>query len=764
MNTVVNLFDVDEKYFSHPNYPYREHIKNIADSFDDDSHKWSAIFHDLGKLCDSFQTYINPEHRNKKKTTHALIGALLFLYQQGNQLDKASLPVFLSILKHHGNLEDVNTLAYDLSDAGDLENAFPGLIKKMAEVIKIAKIEGCFNLEECSEFFDDEDFVSKNNLGGIDSYFNIKEVFSKLIFADKYEAIFKQKYQENKFDNSENYIGILENHLSKKTNALSQIRNSARSDILINFNNNSEKSIFIIEAPTGIGKTFTALHLALEIVRQKKKKRIITALPMTSIIDQTFEEYSLIIDKEILLKYHHLTISKSYNINLDKEKENEQEYFMQKDSYITKSWAEDKVIITTFNQILNLFYSNRNRDLIKFWTLRDSVIIIDEIQAIPRVLLKDFATTVSLLCKQLNIDFILMSATVPEIKNFFESSQIAELLDNKYFSLDFNNRYILRFDNNIDSETVLFKSIIQQYQKRKSVLIVVNTKKVAFRIYNYLIEKYKESENIFLLSSSFIPKHRKEIISNISKSLGGKKIPILVSTQVIEAGVDLDFDYGFREFSPFYSIIQTAGRVNRENRSEVKESATLTVFPEIGYSPYHQTDLLKDEVIELLSEETRENTLLQLLKKYFSIAMKRTQKEMLLYEKMENLEFQKVIRIFNNNFMKKIPYTIPLFLEIEEGLYEKFHNKLENLYENLKNKSLTLENKMEIKIQMINIYKDVANYVINVPIKNVSTFESFYKDSEMKTCLFDEVKHYYNKETGFKLDSQLPPQQSSEFY
>jgi CRISPR-associated endonuclease/helicase Cas3 len=598
----VNLFEIEEKYFSHPNYPYKNHIRNIANSFEDERHKITAMYHDLGKLSKAFQTYIDPEHSNKKKTTHALIGALLFLFQQGNRLDKNSLPVFLSILNHHGNLEDVNTLAYDLSDKEDLLNEYPRLIEKIDEIKSITGIEGNIDLEDCCDFFESDDFVQDRNLFGIDSYYCIKEIFSKLIFADKYEAIFKQSYQDTVPFDTKRYLNKIIHHLSEKVNDLSEVRNSARVDILQNFNINTDKKIFIIEAPTGIGKTFTALHLALEIISKKNKKRLITALPMTSIIDQTFEEYSKIFDADVLLKFHHLAFSKSYKMNHAQEKENEQEYFKQKDTFLTKSWADDKVIITTFNQILNLLYSNKNLDLIKFWTLRDSVIVMDEIQAVPRVLLQDFAKTITYLSENLNIDFILMSATVPDIKQFLEPKITAELLDNKYFSLDFNNRYVLQFNNKIETEDALLKSIVQQYKKSNSVLTVVNSKKLASCIYERLKRHYTNKDSLFLLSSNFIPKHREDIIVKISESLKKKHNPILISTQVIEAGVDLDFDYGFREFSPFYSIIQTAGRVNRENRNAVKSSATLVVFPEIDFSPYHQNDLLKDEVVELLSK------------------------------------------------------------------------------------------------------------------------------------------------------------------
>jgi CRISPR-associated endonuclease/helicase Cas3 len=760
----VNLFEIEEKYFSHPNYPYIKHIRNIANSFEDANHKITAMYHDLGKLTKAFQTYINPEHPNKKKTTHALIGALFFLSQQVYRLDKNSLPVFLSIIKHHGNLEDVNTLAYDLSDEEDLLNEYPKLIDKIYEVKSITGIDGNLDLKDFCDFFESDNFVKNRNLSGIDSYYNIKENFSKLIFTDKYEAIFKQSYHCIEPINAKRYLNKLINHLSEKVNDLSEVRNSARVDILQNFNKNTNKSIFIIEAPTGIGKTFTALHLALEIISKKNKKRLITALPMTSIIDQTFEEYLKIFDENVLLKFHHLTFSKSYKMNHTQEKENEQEYFKQKDSFLSKSWADDKVIITTFNQLLNLLYSNKNLDLIKFWTLRDSVIVMDEIQAVPRVLLQDFAKTINYLVEYLNIDFILMSATVPDIKQFLEPKITSELLDHKYFSLEFNNRYVLKFNNKIKTEEALLNSIIQQHEKSNSVLTVVNSKKLALCIYEKLKTHYPEKEDIFLLSSNFIPVHRENIIARVSESLKNKDIPILISTQVIEAGVDLDFDFGFREFSPFYSIIQTAGRINRENRNAIKSSATLVVFPEIGFSPYHQNDLLKDEVVELLSEEIREKHLLPLLKKYFSIAIKRTPKEMILFEKMENLEYQEVIRILNENFMKKIPYTVSLFIEIEKGLYGQFHSKLEKYYEELQSKTLSLEKKMNIKIQIKDVYKEVAQYVIDVPKNIVTHLDSFYRDSEMKICSNNIVEEYYDISTGFKLDKQLPQKTKTGFY
>jgi CRISPR-associated endonuclease/helicase Cas3 len=745
----VNLSNLDKKYLSHPNYPYQEHINNIANSFADKKHKIAALYHDLGKLCDEFQTYINPSHPNTKKTTHAIIGALIFLSKSNYLLDKHSFPVFLSVLRHHGNLENVNALAEEFNDKDYLINENNNLSEKINQVISIIDSDEGIDIEECCEYFDsNENFVDEKDLSGIKSYYQIKEAYSKLIFADKYEAIFKQQYQEIDLINTPYYINKLESHLSQKSNDLSSVRNSARKDILNNFSINKDKSIFIIEAPTGIGKTFAALHLALEIAKQKDKKRIITALPMTSIIDQTFIEYSKIFGSDILLKYHHLAKTKSKNDEERDEEISEQEYNKQKDSFLTKSWSDDNVIITTFNQILNLFYSNRNRDLVKFWTLRDSVVIMDEIQAIPRVLLKDFSNTISFLSNELNIDFILMSATIPEIKQFVDPSLVAELLDNKYFFQDFNNRYVLRYNDTIDSEEKLIKAIENQFNNNKAVLAVVNSKKVASHLFEYIRNDYCENE-VFLLSSHFIPKNREEIITKISNRLKNKEKIILISTQVVEAGVDLDFDCGFREFSPFYSIIQTAGRVNRENRIINKESTWLTIFDEIGFSPYHQNDLLKDEVRELLSGSICENELLPLLKKYFKKAIDRTPVEMLLNENMKNLDFKKVMELFEANFMQRMPYLNQVFIEIENGIYQRYYDKLDERYKNLENKSIALEKKMEIRCDIAEVYKQVVQYVINVPKDEVQDFESFYKEDEMKVCRYHELKSCYNTQTGW---------------
>jgi len=744
----VSLFEIPDIYFSHPDeYPLSTHIKNIAASFNDPSHKRAAAFHDLGKLNNKFQQNIN---NGGQLPFHSLEGAIFFLLYHNIEIDVESFGIFLSISKHHGNLPDVNSLAEDiLADEDYILRNHPDLKDTIQQIKKIIQINLPFELEDCYEIFDTESFVNVNKLNGLYSFFRIREIFSRLIFADKYEAIFKKEFRAGLSFEFDKFNKKLLAHIGNKENALSSVRNAARVDVIENFKQNNEKKIFFLEAPTGIGKTFTALHLALRIAGEKNKKRIINALPMTSIIDQTYEEYAKVIEPNILLKYHYLTNTKEY-IFSDKEKE--KNFFRQKNDFISSSWGLDQVIITTFNQVLNAFYSNKNRDLVKFWTLRDSVIIFDEIQAVPRILLKDFSETISFLSREFNIDFILMSATIPAIKKFFEPEMTSDLLDLKYYSMDFNNRYSLKFIEKIDTAGKLTEQILKKAKKNNSLVCVVNTKKLALELYEKIEEIYKADE-IFLLSTLFIPQDRKNIISKISNRLKNKQKTILISTQVIEAGVDLDFDCGFREFAPLYSIIQTAGRINRENRDEVKDSAELIITNKIGASPYQPADLLYEEVKELLKTKIRENSILPFLKKYFEMAIKRAPQEFVLVDHMKQLDFEKTAQQLDSNFMRTLPNIMPVFIEIEDGLYENIRSKRKKIIEELKIPSMPLESKMELKSILKHMNRNISKYVINLCNDEANAFPDFENYEDIKVCNYSYVQSglYSNKKgwTGF---------------
>lgn len=760
---------VNAHHLSHPGVALRDHLLNAAAAFDDPLHRETALHHDTGKLSQEFQAYIKarakdqdqPQDRGPGRsrkppaTTHALESALVYLAQKGMEITTPAFAAFLSILKHHGDLEDTAPFLYNkFGDADDLDDDPGELENRLESVCRRLGGHPVPDPEEACDLLGSDDLISTHDLQGLGTYFTIKEVFSRLIFSDKYEAIFKKTYVEEAAPDWEGFEAALVHEIKSKQNEMAGLRNQARQEILDQYRQNRDKSVFIIEAPTGIGKTWSALHLALTICRDRGKKRLVTALPMTSIIDQTHEEYANIMGTDTLLKYHHLTRAKTY---VDRGLETDSETgdaSTQQNDFIAMSWCGDNVIVTTFNQLLNLFYANRNRDLVKFWTLRDSVIILDEIQAIPRILIQDTARTLAFLARHLNVHFILMSATIPEITRFLPGGITAQLLDTRYFSLEFNNRYTLSLAPEIDEFDALVTAAESAFQKHGSLLCVVNTKKLSLELFSAL-EKggaVCDPENeLFLLNTNFIPKHRSDVIQKIRQRLKQGKRTLLVSTQVVEAGVDLDFNFGIREFAPLFSMVQTAGRVNRENREGLNQTARLLITETVGHCPYHAKDMLKPEVSELLSRDVPENRLLPLLKQYFGIAIDRTPPDPLLIPEMEQLNFESVFKAFSDHFMKEIPGIDQVFVEVEHGLHQHFHDRIDTLYLRIQAPDLSLQDKMALRSKLKNEFKEISQYTINVAEKETGDLQPFHKLLPIKVCPFKfvETKSKYAPAKGW---------------
>lgn len=238
-------------------------------------------------------------------------------------------------------------------------------------------------------------------------------------------------------------------------------------------------------------------------------------------------------------------------------------------------------------------------------------------------------------------------------------------------------------------------------------------------------------------------------IEGIHKRLKNKKRTILISTQIVEAGVDLDFDIGFREFAPFSSIIQSAGRINREG---LNKNAKLIITNKIGNSPYCAKDLLYEEVTELLAEKIEEKNILSVLRKYFETIIRKTSPDTMLITDMESLEFEIVMKKFTDNFMQEIPSLSTIFIETESDLLKNFKDKREEVLKTLKNKEINLNQKMALKIKLKELNKDYSGYLINVPAKEANYYPEIWENSNIYYCPYDTVKNgdKYSFEKGWQ--------------
>ena len=725
------MMKISDVFNSHPQKPYNSHIKNIANSFDDDEHKEVASFHDLAKISQKFQDYINLDAKNfnsadefekarqKLKTTHTLESAFIYFFTRANK-DLNFIANFFAILKHHSDLPDIDSF---ISNIGSTKAKVVDKLKKIDEIAQRANLDIDMELYDFVDyFFDLENELSKYY--GLESFFIFKKRYSRLILADKFEAIFSESYQNLAVLNAKK-IDLYINQIKRIIAAKKQddYKNKAREIIFKNFNSNKDKKTFLIKAPTGIGKTFLALNLALEIARDGNKRRIITAIPFTSIIDQTHTEYQKMIADQDVLKYHHLTSYKSQN-------DDEQEQFMQK-VFLADVWHEN-FIVTTFNQLFFTFFSNHNKDNLKLETLRDSVVIIDEIQNIPRVLLKSIAAAFNEFSKRYDIHFIIMSATMPHIAAELES--FTELSEPILYKRE-KDRYEIIYESDIKGLDDLVNEILKHQEE--SALCVVNTISKAKRLYEALKNSSKRS--VYLLTTHQIPLHRVQIIEEIREKLdSGEKIT-LVATQLIEAGVDLSFDVGFREFAPIGAIIQAAGRVNRNATSS--KSAKITVFDYLDgkHFPYHDIDLQEDKVKEILARTIKESEIYQILESYFQNTKDETTSIDLLSLAKE-LKFQTLFDKFNASFMPKQDYKVSLFIEQYDGHFNEFLEKREALLASGKDKFIILANIKELE-------KELALYTIAVGKNMLENIKPYTREFFGRYVL--APSDFYNKFDGF---------------
>lgn len=737
---------VPDTFYSHPAKRYNDHIARIGASFDEYDHRLAAIFHDLGKLSEQFQEYITLEReagesveafekrRNRLKTTHTLESAYLYFCNAKNK-DVSFLANFFSILKHHSDLPDIAQESNDYLAVidGYIDNKRMSVIKQISE---LTDLDAEVDIYQFIDFFDaliDEDFYKDH-----ESFFLFKTRYSRLILADKFEAIFSEPYSNLPIlaeERIQRHLARIEHRISaKQKEHQNAYRTKTRNTIFGKFEKADTSRIYLIKAPTGVGKTYIALELALRIaLRQKNKRRIITAIPFTSIIDQTHSEYESILAGETVLKYHHLT-------RYRRDDADEREQFAAK-LFLNDIWHEH-FIVTTFNQLLYTLFSNHNRDNVRLETLRESVIVVDEVQNIPRVLLPGVMKMFDDFAVRYDIHFIIMSATMP---SFGSVVPHANLLSESWFYKKKRSRYRLSYCQEIDGFKALSSAISKH--KNQSVLCVVNTIEKAKKLFN-LLEKPEESE-IFLLTTHQTPKHRKEIIEEIKEALKENRAVKLVATQLIEAGVDLDFDVGYREFAPFGSIIQMAGRVNREG---FKDTADVYVFDfleleskneKLKKLPYHTIDLQEETIREWIKPTLEEVVILSNLDKYFE-TVRRESQTVDFETPMKNLEFATLFELLNRNFMPNQPWKVSLFVEEREGHFDAFVEQRTAVLEQF-------EDKFEAISRVKDLEKDLGSHTIAI---NHKLIEQLMRYENVRGEFFGRYvlpygSTFYTMERGF---------------
>lgn len=792
------------KYKSHKHKELTVHtqgvINNTMQLTSSEIAKLAAIFHDMGKLNPNFQDKLF-DRPPKGYANHAYLSAFgafsFFLTNQDwfksylgeKDFNYKFLALIVIIAKHHGNLPN-----FDIPLGGEENNECKQLFEFIeTNTLPINEFIKCFN-PNINEF----DFLKspkqqlsfstfglsnfKSNHSNILQYFlSTQFQFSALIQGDKTDAgdyqldsntidRFCQSYNEK--------LGVYLKSLKSRKGGNVEL-NTLRTQIRIEANTNLKthlrkgERVFSLTSPTGSGKTLMLLSLAGTIIKETQQSlRCIYSIPFLSITEQVESECLAIFGNEFVQRID----SKSENSEFQKLQEEADKGLDVDKDMITAFFKEDifsyPFIITTFVRFFETLMSNKNAKLLKLPNFSNCIFLIDEIQSLPPRLYNFFVAYLDAFCKEHNSYTIVSTATMPNFtipngeaqqlfKPFFYKNP-SELLDFKYFKHQLFNRYTIFQEREIIKLEILKDKIINE---NSSMLIILNTIDDSKDLYDLLLEEYTKEE-LHLLNSHFTPNDRKEKIAIAKERLNKNKKIILISTQLIEAGVDVDFPLLYRDMAILPSIIQSAGRCNRNGKLNNSKVVLFNlqnrekIRAELIYRGRDKF-LLNNTAQALQESQYSEIELFEAQKVYFNQ----------INQKLMFGEHEQKKPAIQLNFVRDIQAInfekIGKFRLIDEDFYgEEFRcyvrkNENDNMFEQLLQKNKELKHIMVTdgknypkvklkKIEIENHLKQMAGQILQIRLKKGDKKPAFLNEH---FDLFEISNQSYTFEKGIELGS-----------
>ena len=552
MTNIAHIRKVDDKWEIQS---LEEHSSNVAELSSGFANafgmgSWGKVIgllHDIGKEQKDFQTYIKklsgmcPELKVYNHPAHAYVGALI-----AKKLFPSLYPLMANTIAGHHR---------GLYDDGELKEVMKS---EIPNDVKVQVLNNTLSLPK-----------SPKDYKPYDLHHVIRMLFSCLVDADYLDTESFMRPEQSALRGGKATMKELDDKLKSYLQELKQKSPDTPVNRIRNYvqeqckkESNADAGFFSLTVPTGGGKTLSSVLWALRHAIRNDLNRIIIAIPYTSIITQTARVLKSVFGEENVLEHHS---NVDYSEKDDTRLANEMRL-------ATENW-DYPIIVTTNVQLFESLFSNVASDCRKLHNITKSVLILDEVQTLPMEFLHPIIDTLDTLKRILGTSVLFTTASQPrvsgEIKganpfvSFSGLSNVHEIIPSEAKLYDKLRRVELKFDDKKQG----YDDIANRLSQYDRVLCIVNTRKDAKEIFSRL-----PKEGITLhLSRMMCPSHIQCTIQSIIHALKDDSIKVVrvVSTQLVEAGVDIDFPIVFRQEAGLDSILQAAGRCNREGKLKI---------------------------------------------------------------------------------------------------------------------------------------------------------------------------------------------------
>lgn len=732
----------EQKYFAHKDHLLSKHLEDVgamaskfAKTFDASLHgKIAGLLHDLGKTETEFQKRLLSDDKQGKKEPHAHHGAMIALKND-------AWPIAFVVNGHHTGLHNrsnVNNIKREYSNKAEISL---NLLKNSDQTWDCPDI-----IENLPKWLNDLDFdPAKTSDGWFAAEFFIRMLFSALVDADRLDTEAFEKRNDPslnlrswpRFD-PDNLLAKLRKELHERMEKAIREGNASHDVLKVRDevgkmaeqSAQNERGLFSMNVPTGGGKTLASILFALEHAKIHNSrlasndpyrfKRIIVVIPYLSIIEQTVSEYVKIFGEDMILE-HHSQVDEGNVTDYKKEKEDGEIDLKAKRRRLAAENWDAPIIVTTSVQFFDSLFSRKPSQARKLHNICQSVIIFDEVQTLPPMLLQPILNVLNELTnpkRPYKCSAVFCTATQPALSKTEDLpcgiESIVPIIPIETAKNHFN--ILKRTDYDWQENEKTWDEIASEMHNApmKQALAVVNTRPNARSLYNAMKNMIgQDNNNLFHLSTWMMPSHRKIVLDEVKMRShpSNNKPCFLISTQCVEAGVDVDFPEVWRAFGPYDSIVQAAGRCNRngklhKGKVHVFHPSDKGISKGLYFTATKQTELMRK--MKLADPENPES-----FEHYFRLLYQLSVPDECAIQKARaEFRFEEVDRLFNFIDEKTIPVLI-----LHERIGDNEHEtEAKEIYLSAQKRSFFLRDDWRI----------LQKNIMNLPYHYLST--SPYKD------------------------------------